>query len=61
VITPYTTRRFIIEKVEEISPAAARDVQPAIPSRNTQALSTAEGGVEGSLIAAAEKIKDIDS
>jgi hypothetical protein len=51
VVTPYTTRNFVIERVEGPSSVAAR------PSRNRQT-QPVSGGVEGSLITASEKIME---
>jgi hypothetical protein len=63
VVTPYTTRNFVIENTEGIATAAPKVVSPPVrpspstPSRNTPA-QPAAGGVEGSLIAASQKIME---
>jgi hypothetical protein len=60
VVTPYSTRNFVIETGSGSSPqiaAAPAPVTPARPAQNAASQPNA-GGVEGSLILAAEKIME---
>jgi hypothetical protein len=57
VVTPYTTRNFVIESGGGLPTAPAGVSQSTRPPRNTQPPS-ASGGVESSLIVAADKIME---